>query len=163
MRAEAASRQELRPKQQRFIEEYLVDLNGKQAAIRAGYAAGSAHVTASRLLNRPSVRASVASTIGDRFGVTRWTIVEELAAIAFHNIAEYMDWSDGSVTVVPSLMLTETQLKAVASARLTGSGCTELKFHDKLKALELLSRALGYVVPEDPPVPTGKVKVLFEP
>lgn len=33
-----------------FIQEYIIDLNGTQAAIRAGYAANSASVTAARLL-----------------------------------------------------------------------------------------------------------------
>jgi phage terminase small subunit len=42
-------------KQQRFVHEYLIDLNGKQAAIRAGYAAASAEVTASRLLSQDKV------------------------------------------------------------------------------------------------------------
>lgn len=49
----------LNPKQARFVEEYLVDLNGKQAAIRAGYAPGSAEVAASRLLTVDKVRAEV--------------------------------------------------------------------------------------------------------
>lgn len=45
----------LTPKQQRFCEEYLVDLNGTQAAIRAGYAPKGADVTASKLLGNPKV------------------------------------------------------------------------------------------------------------
>ena len=45
----------LTPKQQRFVEEYIIDLNGKQAAIRAGYAERSAEVTASRLLSNANV------------------------------------------------------------------------------------------------------------
>lgn len=46
----------LNPKQEQFVAEYLIDLNGKQAAIRAGYAAHSAEVTASRLLRLAKVR-----------------------------------------------------------------------------------------------------------
>ncbi|MCI2243796.1 terminase small subunit [Xanthomonas sp. PPL568] len=49
----------LTPKQQRFVTEYQKDSNGKQAAIRAGYAAGSAEVQASRLLRNAQVRAAV--------------------------------------------------------------------------------------------------------
>jgi phage terminase small subunit len=41
----------LTPKQQRFVAEYLVDLNGKQAAIRTGYSAKTAEQQASRLLS----------------------------------------------------------------------------------------------------------------
>lgn len=46
----------LSPKQQRFVAEYLIDGNGAQAAIRAGYAVGSAKVTASKLLTKANVR-----------------------------------------------------------------------------------------------------------
>ena len=46
----------LTPKQARFVEEYLIDLNGKQAAIRAGYSPGTAEVQASRLLRNAKVR-----------------------------------------------------------------------------------------------------------
>ena len=49
----------MNPKRQRFCEEYAVDLNGAQAAIRAGYAPGSAKVTASRLLTDANVRERV--------------------------------------------------------------------------------------------------------
>ncbi len=49
----------MNPKRRRFCEEYAVDLNGAQAAIRAGYAPGSAKVTASRLLTDANVRARV--------------------------------------------------------------------------------------------------------
>lgn len=160
---ETKTPQELRPKQKRFVEEYLIDLNGKQAAVRAGYAAGSAHVTASRLLSRPDIRNLVTSALGDRFGVTHCAIVEELAAIAFHNIGDYMDWAEGWLSVVPSSQLTESQLKAIATVKLGSGGGMELRFHDKLRALELLARALGFA---DPPVSTSiieKVQVLFDP
>ena len=49
----------MNPKQQRFCEEYVIDSNGTQAAIRAGYAANSANVTASRLLTKANVRERV--------------------------------------------------------------------------------------------------------
>lgn len=45
----------LTPKQQRFVEEYLVDLNATQAAIRAGYSARTAAVQASRLLTNVNI------------------------------------------------------------------------------------------------------------
>lgn len=50
---------QLSEKQKRFCEEYLVDLNGTQAAIRAGYAKGSAVVQASRLLTNDNVASYV--------------------------------------------------------------------------------------------------------
>ena len=49
----------LNPKQQRFVDEYLIDTNATQAAIRAGYSPHSAHVQGSQLLAVPSIRAEV--------------------------------------------------------------------------------------------------------
>ena len=54
------------PKQQAFVAEYLIDLNGKQAAIRVGYAPGSAEVQASRLLSNDKVAAAVAEAKAKR-------------------------------------------------------------------------------------------------
>lgn len=50
------SEKKLTPRQEEFCHQYIVDLNGTQAAIRAGYAQGSAEVTASQLLRIPKVR-----------------------------------------------------------------------------------------------------------
>lgn len=49
---------------QRFVEEYLLDLNGMQAAIRAGYSPKGAGVTACRLLKNPKIRAKIAEEEG---------------------------------------------------------------------------------------------------
>lgn len=54
----------LSDKRSRFVEEYLRDQNGTQAAIRAGYAPGSAYSAASRLLRNDQVRAAVAERQG---------------------------------------------------------------------------------------------------
>jgi phage terminase small subunit len=135
----------LRDKQKRFVEEYLVDLNATQAAVRAGYSPSSAHVTASRLLSKADVRHAIEATLSERFSVTKLTIIEELAAIAFHDIADYMTWTESAVHVTPSHRLTDWQRKAIVSVREVGkgSGCLELALSDKLRALELLARVLG--------------------
>ena len=49
----------LNAKQQRFVDEYLIDLNGTQAAIRAGYSPHTAVVQGSRLLTNAHVRSLV--------------------------------------------------------------------------------------------------------
>lgn len=62
------------PKQQRFVEEYLIDLNGTQAAIRAGYSAKTANEQAARLLANVSVSQAIAeakSDRSDRTGITQ--------------------------------------------------------------------------------------------
>lgn len=50
----------LTAKQLKFIEEYLIDLNGKQAAIRTGYSPKTAEVQASRLLSNAKVSEEIA-------------------------------------------------------------------------------------------------------
>ena len=54
-----------RQRERLFAAEYVKDSNGTQAAIRAGYAPGSAKVTASRLLTRPNVQALLANHRGE--------------------------------------------------------------------------------------------------
>lgn len=75
----------LTPKQQRFVEEYLVDLNATQAAIRAGYSPNSAEVEGSRLLRNAKVAEVVAARQSDRAHRTEITqdrVLQELWAIA---------------------------------------------------------------------------------
>ncbi len=48
------------PKQQRFVDEYLIDLNATQAAIRAGYSKKTARAVGSENLTKPDIRAAVA-------------------------------------------------------------------------------------------------------
>lgn len=71
----------LTPKQQRFVDEYLVDLNGKQAAIRAGYAERSAEVTASRLLSNANVASAINKALAARSQRTEITADYVLSTI----------------------------------------------------------------------------------
>jgi phage terminase small subunit len=132
-----------------FIQEYLVDLKGRDAAIRAGYSPRSAHVTASRILADPKVRSTIAASIEERFSVTRESIIEELAAIAFANLGDHFTWDEeGRIRSKASRVLTQAQKRAVASIkqRRDGNGAiVEVRLPDKLKALELLSKVLGLV------------------
>ncbi len=50
---------EITPKQQRFVDEYLLDMNAKQAAIRAGYSENTAESQGSRLLSKAKVLQAV--------------------------------------------------------------------------------------------------------
>src|SRR5215212_7638997 len=81
----------LTPKQQRFVAEYLIDLNGTQAAIRAGYAQAGASVEAHRLLRNAKIAAAIDQEMARNPGVTRVRIVDELARIGFANAQEAGD------------------------------------------------------------------------
>lgn len=80
-------------RRQIFVAEYLKDLNGAAAAIRAGYEKRSASVRAARLLARPDVQAQVKSAMDARAARTEITadkVLRELAKIGFANMADYM-------------------------------------------------------------------------
>ncbi len=76
----------LTPKQERFVEEYLVDLNGTQAAIRAGYSVNAAHVTGSRLLTNAKVAAAISAAKRERSEATK--IDAEYVLQKLHQIVE---------------------------------------------------------------------------
>ena len=63
----------LTPKQEHFVEEYLIDLNATQAAIRAGYSKKTAHVIGPENLGKPAIAAAVARAQGDRTERTKIT------------------------------------------------------------------------------------------
>ena len=60
----------LTPKQARFVEEYMVDLNATQAAIRAGYAPKSADAEGGRQLGKVRVKAAIATLQAARMAKT---------------------------------------------------------------------------------------------
>ena len=65
------STKKLTPKQQCFIEEYLIDLNAAQSAIRAGYSEKTAKQQASRLLTNVDVAAAIAKAKRERSEATK--------------------------------------------------------------------------------------------
>lgn len=89
----------LPPKQERFVAEYLIDLNATQAAIRAGYSPRSANEQGARLLAKASVAASVAEgkrAQVEKLGISAERVLRELSLIGFSNMADYMSvGSDG--------------------------------------------------------------------
>jgi phage terminase small subunit len=68
-------------KQKRFVREWLIDMNGTRAAIRAGYSAKSAANTASRLMKDPDVQAyrnELLKAKFDELGITRHSLAVEV-------------------------------------------------------------------------------------
>lgn len=76
-----AKQDELTAKQSRFIDEYMKDLNGTQAAIRAGYSTKGADVQAVRLLGNVRIKAEVEkrqAALAETHGVTLKSLLDEL-------------------------------------------------------------------------------------
>ena len=81
------------PRQQRFVEEYLIDLNGTQAAIRAGYSRRGSDVTAARLLRNARIQAEIQKAMqrrSERTEITQDRVLKKLALLGFANMQDYM-------------------------------------------------------------------------
>jgi phage terminase small subunit len=135
------------PKQERFVQEYLIDLNATQAAIRAGYSAKTANEQGTQLLAKLSNEVSAAlAEQSARANVTAERVIRELARIAFSDPRKVFRWGPNGVELLPSDELTEDEAAAVAEVSETTTkhgGSIKAKLHDKNKALELLGRHLG--------------------
>jgi phage terminase small subunit len=137
----------LNPKQEAFVNEYMISFNGTKAAVKAGYAPASAAVTASRMLNYDNVIEALAERrqeANQEAGVTQAMVIKELAKIAFSDVRNVLgeggalkdpsEWDDDTAGSVSSL--------EIASA---GDMATihKLKTYDKVAALDKLARHLG--------------------
>lgn len=143
----------LTPKQKIFVQEYLVDLNATQAAIRAGYSQKNADKIGSELLGKTRVAEAIQKAMQDRqqrTEITQDMVVMEAAKLAFFDIRKLFD-KDGKPLDI-------TKVDAETAAALVGLDVQDIsdddgnyigymkkyKMADKLKALELLSKLLGF-------------------
>ena len=138
----------LTEKQQRFVDEYLIDLNATQAAIRAGYSAKTADVQGSRMLGNVKVQQAISEAMAERSkrtGINQDRVVLELAKIALVKITDVVD-SKGRIkdTATEDDLACIESIKYKESESDTGSSVErEVKIASKLKALELLGKHLG--------------------
>jgi len=151
--------EKLNPKRAAFVREYLVDLNGTQAAIRAGYSKKTARQQADQLLSNLDVRAAVQKGQSDRskrLEITADMVTREYAKLAFLDPRKFYDESGRLIDV--------HQLPAEVAAALAGmevvvertgfdedgkpqfSQVRKIKFSDKKGALDSLARSLGMFV-----------------
>lgn len=138
----------LTPKQQRFVAEYLIDLNGTQAAIRAGYSRRTANEQAARLLAKVSIRDAVAAGQAGRLeqvGLTATRVLEELSRIAFSDIRGLFD-DRGNPK--PIHQVTDEHAAAIGAFTVLTSRDGEttafrIRLWDKVRALELLAKHVG--------------------
>ena len=133
-------------KQKRFVEEYLIDLNATQAAIRAGYSPRNADKIGSELLGKTRVSDAIQAAMAERSrrtGVNADRVVMELAKIAFVNAIDVIDHNTATVKEDAS----PDDTAAIQSVKVKTFGEDglerEIKMADKIKALELLGKHLG--------------------
>jgi phage terminase small subunit len=137
----------LTPKRQRFAQEYVVDLNATQAAIRAGFAASGAAVEGARLLRNPKVGAEISrlqAQRNERTQISADRVLAELARIAFSDMRRFVKWGANGIELVESEALNDDDARCVAEvSRSADGGSVKFKLHDKTAALERIGRHLG--------------------
>ena len=139
----------LTPKQKRFADEYLIDLNATrayQAAYPSVKKEAAARANGSKLLAKANVAEYVAERMlkrQQRTEVTQDRVIQELAAIAFARATDYVKIDqNGRVVLSPTDKLSDTQKAAITAIKETQSGI-EIKLADKVRALEDLGKHLG--------------------
>lgn len=139
----------LTKKQKLFVEEYLIDLNATQAAIRAGYSPDTAYSIGQENLKKPEIKNAIDKALAERSrrtGINQDRVLMELARIALLNPANVVDFDEATIREDAAV----DDLAAVASVKVKrfptkeGEGIErEIKFYDKNKALDAIGRHLG--------------------
>lgn len=154
-------------RQKKFCNEYLIDLNVTQAAIRAGYTAKYADKRAYGLLDKPEIKEYIEKRMQareKRTEITQDMVLKELAAIAFTDGSKYAKVIEknaydekGNPVINPETgeilrykaiafkntdELTDIEKKAISGIH-KGKDGMRVETYDKLKALELLGKHLG--------------------
>lgn len=139
----------LTSKQTRFCEEYLIDLNATQAAIRAGYSVESAGTISTENMQKPLIRAHIDKALAERSkrtGINADRVIQELAKIALVNPTDVINADDATIKGAANRDDTAAILSVKVKKIPTEDGEIverEIKMADKIKALELLGKHLG--------------------
>jgi phage terminase small subunit len=147
----------LTPQQERFCQEYIIDLNATQAAIRAGYSEKTANQQGPRLLVNVGIAARVAElpkTVADKAGITALGVLQEFKRVAMADFRELFD-ENGQLRPIKDLPddLAASLASIEVERRVDGHGEEAEVYHvhkvkrwDKLRALESLAKHLGLLV-----------------
>lgn len=139
----------LTQKQKLFIDEYLIDLNATQAAIRAGYSPNNADKIGSELLGKTRVSDAIKTAMAERSkrtGINQDRILMELAKIALVNPENVVNFDEAKIRedALPEDLAAVASVKVKRFPTKDGEGIErEIKFYDKTKALDLAGRHLG--------------------
>lgn len=138
-----------------FCRAYIIDFNGTNAAIAAGYSKKSAHVSSTRLLKNAKVKARLAELQKkqtDKLDITAERVLREIALLAYSNMDDYVRIEDGK-RVLDTSIPTRDQMAAVVEITEDSTGGsgdgerravirTRFKLADKGLNLERLGRHL---------------------
>lgn len=141
----------LTKKQEQFCNEYLVDLNGAQAAIRAGYSKKTAHIIASQNLSKLNIASVIDKKLEERAEKTKinaeWVLLE-LAKLYRANVFDYMKAGKDGKPYIDLTQVTREQMSVISEVFTETTqiddkvfvGKTKVKLVDKLKTLETIGK-----------------------
>lgn len=143
---------ELEPRQKRFCQEYIIDLNATRAAIRAGYAPNSAQQQSSDLMSKPLVELEIQRLMDKRAAkleIKAEDVLREVMRLAMVDIAGLFD-DNGKLRPINEIPEdTRRAIAAVEVEELLHAGGSvqvgwskKIKLWDKVKSLELLGKHL---------------------
>ncbi len=137
----------LTPKQQRFVDAYLISLNATEAARVAEYRHPNKQGPA--LLVNLGVSAAIAEAQAARREADRTAadrVIRELGRLAFSDLRQLVAWGPNGVTLRDSSSISDDDAAAVESVSQTMSqtgGSIKIKLHPKAPALKMLGDHLG--------------------
>lgn len=162
-------KKKLTPKQERFCQEYIIDLNGTQAAIRAGYSKKTAYSISEENLRKPEIKTRIEelqAELRERNKLKADDVIQELRALAFWNIKDFIT-TNNQVNDLSTMerealkpvagIKVKKEIRTIGEMELTEI-TTELKLTDKRAALVDLGRHLG-IFKEDNEQKVVKIKV----
>lgn len=141
---------ELTPKKKIFVDEYLIDFNATQAAIKAGYSKKTARSQGQRLLTNVDIQEAIQKAMkerSERTEITQDMVLKELATFGFANIQDYIKHSQDGLIIFKSIDdIPEGAARAIEAIKVIDNGSkgsVEFKLHSKSRGLELIGRHLG--------------------
>jgi phage terminase small subunit len=142
----------LTPRQARFVEEYLIDLNATQAAIRAGYSPKGATVEGTRLLTNTNIARAITEAQKQRakqVKISQNEVLRRYWNLATGDIRRVVEWGPGRLEVRDSKQLTPDEaalVSEVSETRVGNRSSVRVKFADKLAALRDVAKHVGMFV-----------------
>jgi phage terminase small subunit len=153
----------LNPKQSRFVQEYFIDLNATQAAIRAGYSKKTAGSIGEEILKKPEIQNAISEAqkkLSEKSGITKERWLKELELIYFADMKDFVDvdpdtgatrvkgygeMPEGSSRVISSIEENRTIREDAKGQDSIIFAKFKFKLHDKLKAGEMIGNHLGFL------------------
>lgn len=154
----------LTPKQQRFVEEYLIDLNATQAAIRAGYSEKTARDIGCENLAKPNIAKAIEEAQNKRQEQTQIDAAYVLKRLVEIDQMDVLDIMDDQMKIRPVNEWPKVWRQYVVNLEnlelSDGEGCfKKIKWPDKVKNLELLGRHVSVGAFKDKVEHSGKLEI----